>query len=156
MILLGYTRDDVIKMTKRFPILYTLSVDKMGQKINNMEKFGDIGFAREEVIEMTKKLPALFGLTDDNISQKIELYDSIGLHDVAIKTPQNLMQSAALSYARYCFFLEKNIEINMSNYAYLFYNNKAFESKYKISKEELLKKYPYDPNYGKNLVLTLI
>ena len=36
---------------------------------------------------------------------------------------------------------EKNIEINMDNYAYLFYNNKAFESKYKISKEELLKKY---------------
>lgn len=54
------------------------------------------------------------------------------------------MQSTALSYARYEFYKEKGIDINMDNYKKLFVGQKIFENQYGINKQELLEKYNYN------------
>ena len=105
-----------------------------------MEK---LGYSRAEVIKMTKSLPAIYGYRIDNIKQKIDFYDSIGLHELAINDTKRLMQSVSLSYARYMFYKEKNIEITDKSYNKLFINQKQFQKAYGITKEELLEKYDY-------------
>ena len=42
------------------------------------------------------------------------------MHKLAVVAPKQLMQSVALSYARYNFYLSIGIEINMVNYKKLF------------------------------------
>ena len=137
---LGYSREEVIKMTKSLPAIYGLSIDTLKQKIEDMEK---LGYSKEEVIKMTKSLPTIYGYSIDNIKQKIDFYDSIGLHELAINDTKQLMQSVSLSYARYMFYKEKNIEITDKSYNKLFINQKRFEKAYGITKEELLEKYDY-------------
>ena len=137
---LGYSRAEVIKMTKSLPSIYGYSIDNIKQKIEDMEK---LGYSKEEVIKMTKNLPTIYSLNIDNIKQKIDFYDSIGLHELAINDTKKLMQSVSLSYARYMFYKEKNIEINDKSYNKLFIGQKLFEKAYGITKEELLEKYDY-------------
>ena len=137
---LGYSRAEVIKMTKSLPAIYGLSIDNIKQKIEDMEK---LGYSKEEVIKMTKSLPAIYGLSIDNIKQKIDFYDSIGLHELAINDTKQLMQSVSLSYARYMFYKEKSIEITDRSYKKLFIGKKQFQKAYGITKEELLEKYDY-------------
>ena len=61
------------------------------------------------------------------------------------------MQSTKLSYARYMFYKEKGITITEENYRKLFVNQKQFEKSYGMTKEELIKKYPYNENQTINL-----
>ena len=137
---LGYSRAEVIKMTKSLPSIYGYSIDNIKKKIEDIEK---LGYSKEEVIKMTKSLPAIYGYSIDNIKQKIDFYDSIGLHELAINDTKQLMQSVSLSYARYMFYKEKNIEITDKSYNKLFINQKQFQKAYGITKEELLEKYDY-------------
>ena len=137
---IGYSRAEVIKVTKSMPTIYGYSIDNIKQKIEDMEK---LGYSKEEVIKMTKNLPAIYSLNIDNIKQKIDFYDSIGLHELAINDTKKLMQSVSLSYARYMFYKEKNIEITDESYKKLFIGQKRFEKVYGITKEELLEKYDY-------------
>ena len=141
LILLGYTKEDVFKMTKLFPTIYSYSIENIRQKITDLIS---LGYTKENVIEMTKVLPAIYGYSIENIKKKIEFYDTIGLHDLPIINPGNLMQSVSLSYARYRFYLDRGINIDISNFRKLFLNQKQFEKQYKITKEELIEKYSYD------------
>ena len=72
---LGYSREEVIKITKRLPTIYGLSVESMKQKI---EDIVSLGYSREEVIKMTKRLPTIYGLSIENMKQKIEDIVSLG------------------------------------------------------------------------------
>ena len=137
---LGYSEEEVIKMTKSLPTIYSHSIDNIKQKIEDMEK---LGYSKEEVIKMTKSLPAIYSLSIDNIKQKTDFYDSIGLHELAINDTKQLMQSVSLSYARYMFYKEKDIEITDKSYKKLFISQKQFQKAYGITKEELLEKYDY-------------
>ena len=138
---LGYTKEEVIKMTKTLPTLYGLSIENMKQKIVDIM---DLGYTKEEVIKMTKTLPAIYSLSIENIKQKIDFYNLIGMHELAVIDAKNLMQSTNLSYARYSFYIDLGINIDMNNYRKLFINQKQFEKTYGITKEELLERYDYN------------
>ena len=141
LISLGYSKKEIIKMTKSLPFIYGLRIENINQKIEDME---ELGYSREEVIKMTKSFPQIYSLSIENIKQKIEFYDSIGLHSLAIVAPKNLMQSTKLSYARYMFFKEKGIVIDETSYRKLFVGQKQFEKQYGLTKNEILQKYPYE------------
>ena len=141
MIVLGYTKEEVIKMTKSFPPIYGLSTENMRQKIKDMIA---LGYTKEEVIKMTKSFPPIYGLSIENIKQKIEFYDSVSMHELAVINPKLLMQSVNLSYARYSFYKDRGIDIDINNYRKLFIEQKRFEKEYGISKIELLEKYDYN------------
>ena len=78
------------------------------------------------------------------MKQKIEYYDSIVMHKLAVVDAKLLMQSTALSYARYEFYKDKGNEIDMINYRKLFIGQKNFEKQFGITKQELLEKYDYN------------
>ena len=137
---LGYSGKDVIKMTKSLPAIYSLSIENIKQKIEDLK---ELGYSREDVIKMTKSLPAIYSYSIENIRQKIEFYNSINLHFLAVEDTKNLMQSTALSYARYMFYKERGITIDESNYGKLFISQKQFEKQYGISNKELIARYDY-------------
>lgn len=124
MISLGYTKEEVLKMTKNLPVTLGLSIENIKQKI---EDIISLSYAREEVLEMTKSLPTIYGYSIETIKQKIDFYDSINMHQLVIMDPKILMQSVAVSYARYQFYLSKGIIIDINNRSKLFVNNKYFE-----------------------------
>ena len=137
----GYTKEEVIKITKILPAIYGLSIENMKQKIVDIM---DLGYTKEEVIKMTKTLPAIYGLSIENIKQKIDFYNLIGMHELAVVDAKMLMQSINLSYARYSFYMNLGINVDMNNYRKLFINQKQFEKTYEITKEELLERYDYN------------
>ena len=141
IISLGYTKEEVIKMTKILPAIYGLSIESMKQKI---EDIISLGYTKEEVIKMTKILPSIYGFSIENMKQKIDFYDSIDMHELAVINPKQLMQSVNLSYARYSFYKDRGIDIDMNNYGKLFVGQKNFEKAYRITKKELLEKYDYN------------
>ena len=141
IISLGYTKEEVIKITKSFPAIYSLSIESMKQKI---EDIIELGYTKEEVIKMAKNLPSIYGLSIENIKQKIEFYDSIGIHELAVINPKQLIQSVNLSYARYSFYKDRGIDIDIKSYKKLFIEQKRFEKAYGITKKELLEKYDYN------------
>ena len=138
---LVYSKEDVIKMTKSMPSIYGLSIENMKQKIEDIIA---LGYSKEDVIMMTKSMPSIYGYSIENMKQKIAFYDSIGMHELPVVNTKQLMQSVNLSYARYSFYMDKGINIDMSNYSKLFISQKRFEETYRITKEELLKKYDYN------------
>ena len=120
-------------------------MDTLYKKINKVFDFLlSLGYPREEIIEMTKAFPGIYSYSIENMKQKIGFYDSIGMHELAIIDAKLLMQSVDLSYARYEFFKENGIEINMANYRKLFICQKQFEKQYGVTKQELLEKYDYN------------
>lgn len=141
MVLLGYTREDVIKMTMMHPSIYCYSIRRIGQRLKDLIL---LGYTEEQVIKITKEYPAIFGSSLENISDKIKYYDSIGLHDVAIITPKNLMQSLELSYARYEFYKTIDVSVDLTNFRKLFIGKKRFEKENNITTSELLEQYDYN------------
>ena len=150
---LGYSQEEIIKMTKSFPSIYGLSIDNMKQKIEDIKQ---LGYSQEEVIKITKSLPSIYGYSIENMKQKTEFYDYMGLHSLAVMSPKYLMQSIALSYARYMFLKEKGIRIDETNYKKLFYNQKQFQKQYGITKKELLEKYDYERDFKGKSPLELV
>ena len=138
---IGYTKEEVIKMTKSLPSVYGYSIENIKQKIEDMVT---LGYTKEEVIRMTKSFTPIYGLSIENMKQKIEFYDSIDMHELAVINPKQLMQSVNLSYARYSFYKDRGIDIDMNNYRKLFVEQKKFEKAYRITKKELLEKYDYN------------
>jgi len=58
LISLGYSHEDVIKMTKVLPSLFGYSIENIKQKTDALIS---LGYSRDDVIKMTKISPTLFG-----------------------------------------------------------------------------------------------
>ena len=72
---LGYTKTDVIKMTKHLPQLYNLSKKNIKVKIVFLIS---LGYTKADVIKMTKLLPSLYGYSKENIEEKITFLVNLG------------------------------------------------------------------------------
>ena len=72
---IGYTKEEVITMTKSFPPIYGLSIENIKQKIEDVKK---LGYSKEEVIKMTKSMPSIYGYSIDTLKQKIEDMEKLG------------------------------------------------------------------------------
>ena len=119
--------------------------------IENYNFLISLGYSKEEVIKMTKTLPTIYGLSIENIRQKVDYYDSIGLKQIVVEDTRQLIQSTALSYARYEYYTkEHGMDIDMSNYLLLFMGNKQFEKRFNITKKQLLGKYNYQRDMEEN------
>ena len=72
---LGYSKNDIIKMTKLLPALFSHSIENIRQKLDDLV---ELGYSRENVIKMTKLFPTLFNLSMENIKQKLDDLAKLG------------------------------------------------------------------------------
>ena len=54
MIKLGYTRNEIIKMSKTCPFIFSHNIDNIKQKINDLEA---CGYNNKDIIKITKSFP---------------------------------------------------------------------------------------------------
>ena len=114
---IGYSEDNIRKMTYFLPSIYNLSTKYILNKFNFLK---GLGYTDNQVIDITISLPSIFGFSNKNLLDKIRYYKEIGLSDLIIIDPKILIQSIELSYARYEYMKTKNIVINIKNYKKLF------------------------------------
>ena len=139
---LGYTKEEVLKITNFFPNLYGVSIDNIKGK---MDVIQSLGYSKEEVLKLILGLPTLLGYSNEHLKEKFSFFIKMGLRDVPLSRPRNLMQSVDLTYARFRFLTEeRNKEISMKTVSSLFAGSNLFQKTYKISKDELLARYSYD------------
>lgn len=141
---LGYTEEDYEIIRNNYSINSIKDETLIKKLKDNFNYLLKMGYTKEEVIKMAKNLPSIYGLSIENIKQKIEFYDSIGIHELAVINPKQLIQSVNLSYARYSFYKDRGIDIDIKSHKKLFIEQKRFEKAYGITKKELLEKYDYN------------
>ena len=67
---LGYSQQEIKRITKHKPVIYGYSIENMKQKLEYMQS---IGYSKEEAIVITKKFPSIFGLSKEKLNEKIEI-----------------------------------------------------------------------------------
>ena len=72
---LGYTLQDIRKITIYYPYIYTCTIDYMNKKIEDMI---DLGYYKKDIVSMIKKYPMILGLSIENIKLKIYRLVEIG------------------------------------------------------------------------------
>ena len=100
---------------------------------------------------MIYSLPSLLSYSYDNIYNKISYLKDISLKNIIINNPKILMQSVALTYARYEYLKSIGIDIDEDNCRKIFMDNTKFERQFKISKQQLLNDYNYDQQRVKTI-----
>lgn len=141
----GFKKSDVKKMVYYNPKIFNYSTISMKKKIDTIISFG---YSFSDVIKMMKIEQSIFGYSIDNIKRKLELFSDINLVDVVKKRPKILMQSCALTYARYSCLKDMEIAVDSDNYAILFEARSRFEKRSGIKNEDLLMLYNYEEYYN--------
>lgn len=149
LLMVGYTNDEIIKMSITFPTIYGYSIDSIKERLDEMMK---LGWTKEEIIKMTKRMPSLFGRSMDDIMIKKRFYDQIGIRDIIIRDPIHLSQSIELSFARYVFYYRMGIKIDRGNANMLFMRQDLFISKFGKTNEQLMILYNYNEYLEKKKV----
>lgn len=130
---IGFTKEDIKQMSLILPSIFGYSIDNIYSKIIDIM---NLGFSKEETINILKKTPQLFGYSIENIKAKVEYLYSINLKHLIVKDSNILIPSKDTTNARYNYLTE----INSFAPKELYKKNKDFEKKYKITKEELIKR----------------
>ena len=141
LFLYGYSKQELIGITRKFPSLYCYSIDSLKSKIENIES---LGYSKEEIIKMTIKNPTLFGKDIKDIKRKKKFYEQIGLGDIIVNNPFYLTQNIDLTFARYMFYHSQGVKIDHGNMNLLFMKQEDFVKKFGKTNEQLIILYNYD------------
>ena len=139
----GYSREDIIDMIKKHPSLLNYAVMRIEERVNDIVSLVP---DYNDALNVLKINPSLFGNDLGTIIDKKVFYDSIGLFDIFVISPKDLMQGISKSYARYRHFQTIGIDIfeTEDGYKKLFLGEKKFGSRYKIKTDDLVKIYDVD------------
>lgn len=135
---LGFSTGAIVDMVKRFPPIVCLDPETLEKKIKLIEEF----YGRENTLKLFLGLPNLFGLSEKNLLQKMKYIHLIQVQNYLLEHPKSLMQSNALTYARYEFLKEQGKNIHEGNARCIYEGSKRFQDTYHITSEELLEQYP--------------
>ena len=86
--LYGYTKEDVVKMTKSFPTLYSLDANYIRKRTLEIMK---LGYTHDEVLKMIKLYPTIYSFGIESMKKKIEDMVELGYsRDEVIKMTKSL------------------------------------------------------------------
>lgn len=142
--ILKYKKEEIIEITNKFPVYYTLSLTNITNKLNYLL---NLGFTVETVKSIFYTFPQIISFSDKTLKEKYEYYLQLDLLEIFIKSPKYLMQRTELTDARYKYIINKNLEVNKNNYGKLFLSSKKFKKTYGIDNKELLKQYKENGGY---------
>ena len=136
----GYSDEDITSIIKLFPTMLGLKTENIERRIN---KLGELGYNDEDAHTIIRTLPSIVGYSEKSLAEKFELLNDLKLSWLIIENPHVLMVSPELVYARHCFLKERDLLCDKEAHKQVFTSAKRFESKYKSTKEQLLKDYKY-------------
>lgn len=133
-----FSKEEIIDVTNRCPVLFSLSIENIKNKINILL---ELGFNIDMIKIIFYKFPQIVSCSKEAILEKYNYYNEIGLLRVFVEYPKYLIQGLELTDARYTYLLNKGIEVNERNYNKLFTSSKRFKESYGVTTEELLSRY---------------
>lgn len=149
-ILYGFTSQEAINILVKSPSLLGYGDGTIKDKF---DKLFILGFTKEEIINIINIYPSIINCDIDRTSAILDFFTNIGLRNKAIEYPHYFFkQGIESSYARYCFYMDNNIDINEDTFRRLFVGWKYFEKTFKVSKLELLDKYKYEDSKCKKKI----
>ena len=102
----GYTKDEIIKMTKTLPTIFGYSEESLNKKY---QYFVKKGYTLEEIVKMTKTLPTIFGYSEENLNNKYQYFIEKGY------TPEEIIKMTKTLPALFSYS-EENIEEKLNFY----------------------------------------
>jgi len=138
---IGFDHRQVLDMTLKYSPLFGIAKERIKERLSDIEGYG---YSEEDAKTMVYHLPCVFGYLKENLDNKIKVCHEIGVNKGLVKKPTNLIQSAELTYARGCYFRENGIIVDDDDFRDLFLDNVKFKSKFGVTKDELLRSYPFD------------
>ena len=130
---------EIEKITASKPTILAYELPTLKSKINSLKKYN---FNDQEIKQIIIKMPSILSFNVETLNRKLNTLSKLNVKKVIIHNPKlAFIQSEVLTLARYNYLKEINFEFNDKSIRYLFSDNKKFTTKFKITKEELLKKY---------------
>lgn len=131
---------EIEKFTASKPTILAYELPTLKSKIDSLKKYN---FNDQEIKQIIIKMPSILSFNVETLNRKLNTLSKLNVKKVIIHNPKlAFIQSEVLTLARYNYLKEINFEFNDKSIRYLFSDNKKFTTKFKITKEELLKKYP--------------
>ena len=130
---------EIEKITTSKPTILAYELSTLKSKINILKKYN---FNAKEIKQIIIKMPSILSFSTENLNRKLNILSQLNVKEVIVHNPKlAFIQSENLTLARYNYLKEISFEFNDKSIRYLFSDNKKFTIKFKITKEELLKKY---------------
>lgn len=130
---------EIEKITTSKPTILAYELSTLKSKINILKKYN---FNAKEIKQIIIKMPSILSFSTENLNRKLNVLSPLNVKEVIVHNPKlAFIQSENLTLARYNYLKEISFEFNDKSIRYLFSDNKKFTIKFKITKEELLKKY---------------
>ena len=136
---LNFTLKEIETIIVSKPTILAYELSTIISKIDILQKYD---FSQEEIKHMIIKMPSLLSFSVNNLEKKLQILSKLNIKKIIVHNPKlTFIQSEILTLVRYKYLLSINYSFNDKNIRYLFADNKKFTTKFKITKEELLKKY---------------
>lgn len=130
---------EIEKITTSKPTILAYELSTLKSKIDILKKHN---FNAKEIKQIIIKMPSILSFSTENLNRKLNVLSPLNVKEVIVHNPKlAFIQSENLTLARYNYLKEISFEFNDKSIRYLFSDNKKFTIKFKITKEELLKKY---------------
>ncbi len=130
---------EIEKITASKPTILAYELQTLKRKIDVLKKYN---FNLQEIKQIIIKMPSILSFNTETLNRKLNTLSHLNVKEVIIHNPKlAFIQSESLTIARYNYLKEINFEFNDKSIRYLFSDNQKFTTKFKITKEELLKKY---------------
>ncbi len=130
---------EIEKITTSKPTILAYELSTLKSKINILKKYN---FNAKEIKQIIIKMPSILSFSTENLNRKLNVLSPLNVKEVIVHNPKlAFIQSENLTLARYNYLKKISFEFNDKSIRYLFSDNKKFTIKFKITKEELLKKY---------------
>lgn len=130
---------EIEKITTSKPTILAYELPTLKSKVEILKKYS---FNIDEIKQIIIKMPSILSFSAETLNRKLNILSRLNVKEVIVHNPKlAFIQSEILTLARYNYLKEINFELNDKSIRYLFSDNKKFTIKFKITKEELLKKY---------------
>lgn len=130
---------EIEKITTSKPTILAYELSTLKSKIDILKKHN---FNAKEIKQIIIKMPSILSFSTENLNRKLNVLSPLNVKEVIVHNPKlAFIQSENLTLARYNYLKKISFEFNDKSIRYLFSDNKKFTIKFKITKEELLKKY---------------
>ena len=130
---------EIEKITTSKPTILAYELSTLKSKINILKKYN---FNAKEIKQIIIKMPSILSFSIETLNRKLNVLSPLNVKEVIVHNPKlAFIQSENLTLARYNYLKKISFEFNDKSIRYLFSDNKKFTIKFKITKEELLKKY---------------
>lgn len=134
---LGFTRENVLSVFLGNPQIVSLKIENIIEKIEILNSYN---YSLEDIINIITLYPTILNFNNETLINKLNFYTSIDINSYLAMYPKDFMQSVELTYARYMFLKDRDLEILPK---YLFLASVTFKNKYGITNDAVVNMYPY-------------